>query len=394
MMSDLGGARHSAAARSRIEERLAGIGLPAAAVDTIAACVAAARLWPAESDEVAEELASHFREGLTRGRSVEELASEFRPTDVAARLIGRGVRRLRPAAWHFRRGVAVSLGALLAVFSGAYLTSWARLHRGRPASAAYETDGPAAVLQSWTLSTSALRDVKARGASSLAKARLAAQQGDRTGAVSELAVAIAAAEEMENVPKPAYELGAIVLAEQSAAMARDLSRERRGVLTAQDVAAVSGRLRAFCGQPPCWRPSTIRAAFEQLLSAMYTEDGRGDGHLTAEGLHVFQAWKGKTEPGFGALLLEPAYFWRPASRRELVLEFNRLLALAETAQDGAFSRELRRFETSPDLRLRYVTLEIPLQHLRSALARSEALERRIAEGLSSAEPSPLPSRRS
>ena len=176
--------------------------------------------------------------------------------------------------------------------------------------------------------------------------------------MTELSHALAATEEMQRVSVPAYELDAIDLAERSAVTVRALSREHPDLFSLHDLAAFSERLRALCGQRLCWRPSPIRVAFRELVSAMYTDDGRGDGHLTAAGLRIFQAWKGKAEPDLKALLLEPAYFWWPASRRELVFEFDRLLDVA-IADRGAFSHELLRFEDSPGWRLRYLPLENP-----------------------------------
>jgi hypothetical protein len=114
-----------------------------------------------------------------------------------------------------------------------------------------------------------------------------------------------------------------------------------------------------------------RAAFETVLASMYTEGE--DGRLTASGLRAFQAWKGKTEPGFWSIVLEPAYFPNAARRGEVRREFERFLRLAD-APGPAFESERDALLADRARALRFVALQIPLERL--AAARAATLRRR------------------
>jgi hypothetical protein len=74
-------------------------GLPDAGRSLILRVVRRARLWKAERIDVAAELASHFREGLAKGSTTEDLVRGFGDERTTARLIRRGMRRKRPLAW-------------------------------------------------------------------------------------------------------------------------------------------------------------------------------------------------------------------------------------------------------------------------------------------------------
>jgi hypothetical protein len=103
-----------------------------------------------------------------------------------------------------------------------------------------------------------------------------------------------------------------------------------------------------------------RAAFESVLASMYTEGD--DGRLTAAGLRAFQAWKGKTDPSFWSIAVEPAYFPNAARRGEVRREFERFLALA--GEPGpAFEAERRALLSNRRRALRFVALEVPLDRL-------------------------------
>ncbi len=82
------------------KNRLATAGLPMAAVNLITRVVKRTRLWRLEQAAVADELTSHFRDGLAAGSSVDDLIGRFGDPRTAAKLIRRSKRRNRPVVWH------------------------------------------------------------------------------------------------------------------------------------------------------------------------------------------------------------------------------------------------------------------------------------------------------
>lgn len=95
-------------------------GLPSAGRDLILRVVRRARLWKGERIDVAAELASHWREGLAKGASENELVRGFGDERRTARLIRRGMRRKRPLAWklwfYWSRGLVTLVLSLVAVY--------------------------------------------------------------------------------------------------------------------------------------------------------------------------------------------------------------------------------------------------------------------------------------
>jgi hypothetical protein len=73
---------------------------------------------------------------------------------------------------------------------------------------------------------------------------------------------------------------------------------------------------------------TVIAAYDDLFDRVYARHG---GRLTASGLRMIQAMRGKSDPGVLAIALEPIYFALPADRREAERELGELLAPAITA---------------------------------------------------------------
>jgi hypothetical protein len=91
--------------------------LPAEAKQLVCGVVKRTRLWPAEKVDVANELISHFADGLQAGAAVEELIQQFGNERVAARLIRRAKKRARPLPWHILRAIGWLTALLLIVYS-------------------------------------------------------------------------------------------------------------------------------------------------------------------------------------------------------------------------------------------------------------------------------------
>ncbi|HEX7377927.1 MAG TPA: hypothetical protein VF278_12480, partial [Pirellulales bacterium] len=100
--------------------RVSLVDLPTEAADVIKRVIRLARLWPKERDDVREELAAHFRDGLDGGASPADMVASFGDVRSAARLIRRAKLRNRPAVYRaFRRAcqvMAATTAAVLAVY--------------------------------------------------------------------------------------------------------------------------------------------------------------------------------------------------------------------------------------------------------------------------------------
>lgn len=360
--------------RAVLAEGLTVQGLPRPAADRVAESLAASGLTRSEADEVARELSAHFEDGLARGRDLEALLRDFGDPALAGPLIGRSVRRRRRAG----RPALRLAEAFSALVLAAYLVSFARLHARAPeadANAARE-GGRQALLADWSGASPALAAELQRGRSRLDAARLEASRGQGGEAAGALLGAVAIARAISEGPSPAHDLAALRLAGEAASEAAGISAAHPVEFSPSDLARIDSGLAALRTKPIAWGPRKVRSAFQVLASSMYTGGDRG--RLTAAGLRLYQAWRGKTEPGLAALLLEPAYFPDPARRGEAVAELERFLELAggDPFAD-AFERERRLFEASSWRTLRYAPLQIPLDHVAAARQASRALTRAL-----------------
>jgi hypothetical protein len=308
--------------------------LPQQAAERIRDSLGQARLARSDAEDVARELEAHFQDGLARGQRIESLLQDFGDPALAGTLIGRGIRRRRrhanPAAFALR---IFSLAA-----AGAYLASFARLHVAGPETPAVRTpERRSEALAAWSMAAPGIAESAARARGLIAEARDAARRGEEELSRRRRAEALDAALEISRGPSPAHDLAALRLAAETGLPAPDLA----------------------------WRPEKVRGAFGDLLARFYTAGDRG--RLTAAGLRLFQAWKGKTDPGLAAILLEPAYFPHAAGRAEAVREFERFLALAEEP-GPAFERERASLQASAWQSLRFVALAVPLEHLAAVRA--------------------------
>lgn len=374
----------------RLARRLSREGLPAPAAAAVVRSVAGARLRGEEGDEVARELAAHFRDGLDRGRSLEELLELFGDPAVAAPLIGRGARRRRSPVFRAMQPAVRLAGLFSLLVFAAYLVSFASLHTGEPQSSRFadRAGGVRGELRSWSLDDAATQRAEAAARTARLDAERAALTRDGGSALDRLLGALDVAREAGRGPFPAHDLASLRLTADAVSTAADLVSLRPSIFSRADLWRLRESLRQIRTGSPRWSVSRVRVASEELLSAMYMSDAHG-GRLTASGLRIFQAWKGKTEPGLAAFLLEPAYFSRPARRREAAEQLERFLSLAAASpSDRRFEKELERLESSPLRALRFVALSIPLDHLSAARNAVRSLDRELERALGSIEIDP------
>lgn len=99
--------------------------LPIEAATAVRDVVRRTRLWRTEKLSVAEELASHFHDGLDAGASANDLVRDFGDPRTAAKLIRRAKIRNRPMVWHITRWTLRGVAALILLYIAAglyYLT--------------------------------------------------------------------------------------------------------------------------------------------------------------------------------------------------------------------------------------------------------------------------------
>ncbi|UCD76212.1 MAG: hypothetical protein JSV91_04675 [Phycisphaerales bacterium] len=110
--------------RGRLDRRrshrhlIAAADLPQPVADLLTRCVKRTRLWRLEKAAVAEELISHFADGLDAGASAEELVASFGDVRQAAKLIRRAKKRNRPAAVRSMIRSLQLIGVLLILYVG------------------------------------------------------------------------------------------------------------------------------------------------------------------------------------------------------------------------------------------------------------------------------------
>ncbi len=119
---------------ARLDSRtlIAAAELPAPLPELIYTVVRRTRLWRREKVDVARELIAHFADGLSAGRTPEQLATDFGPAAQAARLIRRGKIRNRPYLWHAARFALRAAGVGTLVFIAFYGLLAARFYFSVP----------------------------------------------------------------------------------------------------------------------------------------------------------------------------------------------------------------------------------------------------------------------
>ena len=101
--------------------------LPAEIADTIKKVVHKTRLWQGERVDVAQEMITHFQDGLETGREAPELATEFGDVAQAAKLIRRAKRRGRPIWWQTLHAGCWLVGSFFVLYTVlAFYMLWER----------------------------------------------------------------------------------------------------------------------------------------------------------------------------------------------------------------------------------------------------------------------------
>ena len=98
--------------------------LPAPIAEVIRRVVKRTRLWRLEKAEVADEMITHFADGLASGEIASTLVADFGDPKTAAKLIRRAKRRNRPLVLRWLRYVKYGLGVFVALYAVAFARFW------------------------------------------------------------------------------------------------------------------------------------------------------------------------------------------------------------------------------------------------------------------------------
>jgi len=111
------------ALRGRFDGRLdwrqtiATANLPAPITETITRLVRRTRLWRSEKIDIAQELVTHFQDGLEKGHSAEQLLAQFGDVERTAKLMRSAKRRRnRSLLWHGWHKACWLMGGILCLY--------------------------------------------------------------------------------------------------------------------------------------------------------------------------------------------------------------------------------------------------------------------------------------
>jgi hypothetical protein len=162
--------------------------------------------------------------------------------------------------------------------------------------------------------------------------------------------------------------------------------QRPELFTDSDLRDLAHDFAGFAGGDPI-RTSTDgqRIVFHDLVQRMYTDDGSGDGYLTARGLRLIQDLGGVTnytEPrSDGALvsLIGPGLTVAIAGRREMIAQADRLFDQLErerrrplwTGGESQYEKEFRSMHDSKATAIRYLPVLLILPDIQGVAAERE-----------------------
>jgi len=136
----------------------------------------------------------------------------------------------------------------------------------------------------------------------LAEAQLCTAGGQDEAAAGNLAAAISIATHLRDQASLERESSAFSILHRGSTLTITLLRKLPAVSSHPSVGILASELRAYQSNGEGVRVRAIRATLDELIARMYASNGR----LTGRGLHLYQAMRGKTHPGFRALALNIA----------------------------------------------------------------------------------------
>lgn len=354
--------------RSAVENTLRQSGLPADALDVIRRLVRQSRLWRAERQDVLDEMVAHFQDGIEAGLSISDLLADFGDPDETARLIRSAKRRQRPLAW---RAAFVSLrvsAIVVATVATVYGSRAATLYLRAPVSGVeYSAAAVAPIAErtgdAWMVEGQDVLHRVTTSWSEEARAQAALLNQDPGAFVDAVTSLFALSAQHRREASVAGDLAAAQIEASTAQLIADarLDFDER---QSSALASLLNRPASLDG---------VRSAFSVLLDDMYTTDVEGDGQLTGTGIELVRQLKQWHRPTMKDRVLEPMWYFFPASRSEVWERFEAAVCAAEHCGPGPKATELLEpIARSVHECLRFPALSAVLPQLARVLLANEA----------------------
>ena len=466
--------------RLDLEAMIEAAQLPDALAQLVRNVTRRTRLSRLEKVTVAEELLSHFRDGLNQGGSPGELVRDFGDPAQAARLIGRAKRRNRPLAYRAAvRSMQAACG-LIGVVLLLYGLAAIRFFAGRPnptvdflqrlnaetlAAPPADRAWPeyrAAILSlrrppelgyrrtprpgepGWEVveeylvgSRSALDHIRAGAARPVLgyelrftmpaqdielwparpgvvesgttlpiygisvhhlmemrqlvllladDARRAAFRGEPETALADIGALLSMAEQVRESGFVINDVVALLMFTRAFMVACELLHDYPDLFSEEQLTALAHRLGGVAGGTPIrFSMAGERSAFADVVQHVYTDNGRGDGHLTWHGLKLLLFWRDVTKPPDAVTMAAgPAVGVIGVSRAELMDKYDQLLAMVQADAilplwkrgKSSFEVEVDRIKSSVTESVRFLPIAVLVGGLDRVSVRAELLTQR------------------
>lgn len=219
-------------------------------------------------------------------------------------------------------------------------------------------------------------------------AHRAALDGDAARACEDVETITGIVEHVSEAPFVISDLVAIAILSLNVDSINTILRDRPSLFSDEQLVRLSHRLAGARGGGRLRvRFAAERCFFEDLIQRLYTDDGQGNGHLTAESPEMLASLYGCEDPSFGALiggsggsvLGPPLLSALVAGRREMLLKYEELMAQVEAyaslplwqRAESPADRETDRMYGSQIERLRYLPLALLMPSLSRASTSAE-----------------------
>lgn len=319
----------SASIEHKAERRTAGATagnaeLPAEAMRIVREVVRGSRLGGRAAREVQQELVAHFQDGLEAGHAIADLIAEFGDARTAARLVRNAKLRQQPLPIRIARRGAGILVAFLATSTLAYLASAASLYLSRPPTPSPTDVVARDMADAWRTTPPDVQALTDQGRDQVSALRIGSPGAESAHRVRQVAGILAQVERLRQSHTVAGDRLAAALETDLLEWTTDEIRKERIDPATPELKGLIAQLRGPM------HLDGVRRAFDRLLDGMYSNDGRGNGRLTAQGIELVRILKKWHVPTLTDRLAEPAWYSLPASRQSVLSRFDRLVGLAET----------------------------------------------------------------
>lgn len=224
-----------------------------------------------------------------------------------------------------------------------------------------------------------------------ADAWLAIETGDPARAASDLVAMLGLAHHAREFPVLIGDLVALAIVTRTAETIPQLIEKHPGVLTDAHLRSLASALAAFPrDRAPLVRFDGERAMWNDVAQRIYTDDGNGDGHITAAGLTrllQYASWGTKNQPTGFVSPLGPVAVSVIAGRKEMTDKYNHFMDRTQSLVEVPLWKrermsvddEIDRFAHDRFNKYRYFPLAILLPALgNSTLVAERTIQRRDA----------------